>query len=416
MSEAGALPPLPAWFREGPVRRLLDVIGVAGDEARPVGGAVRNWLLGLDPGDVDIATTAEPGVVAARCREAGFKVVPTGIAHGTVTVVVEGTGFEVTTLREDVATDGRHAVVRFGRDWRSDAARRDFTFNAMSLTAEGALFDPFGGRADLARGIVRFIGEAFARVREDRLRILRLFRFHATYGAGALDGEARAAAIAERAGVADLSRERVRMELMKLLVAPRAAEGAQAMADCGLLDRILGGVPMAATVQRLAAIEASLGLAAYPVRRMGALAVLTREDAIRLRERLALSNAEFRRLEGIGHGWRQPDPAAGAIAAKALLAATGPRGYGDRAMVGFARSGAPTDDAGWSQLLTLPDRWKAPSLPVSGDDLMRRGVAAGPAVGRVLSAVRELWIAADFPTDRASVEAITAAALAAERG
>ncbi|MCZ8316442.1 CCA tRNA nucleotidyltransferase [Phreatobacter sp.] len=415
MSEA-PLPPLPAWFADGPVRRLIDVIGIEGDEARPVGGAVRNWLIGSSSGDVDIATTALPAVVAARCGKAGFKVVPTGIDHGTVTVVVDGTGFEVTTLREDVATDGRRAVVRFGHDWLKDAARRDFTFNAMSLTAEGALFDPFGGREDLARGRVRFIGEAIARVREDRLRILRLFRFHATYGAGALDAEARAAAIAERAGVADLSRERVRAELMKLLVAPRAGAGAQAMADCGLLDRILGGVPMAASVQRLSAIEAATGLPADPVRRMGALAVLTCEDAVRLRDRLALSNAEFRRLEGIGHGWRQADPAAGPIAAKALLAATGPRGYGDRAMVGFARSGAPADDAAWLQLLTLPERWKAPSLPVSGDDLMRRGLPAGPPVGRVLASVRERWIAADFPMDRASVEAITAAALAEERG
>jgi len=416
MSVAETLPPLPAWFTEGPVRRLIDVIGRERDEARPVGGAVRNWLLGFGPGDVDIATTAAPGVVAARCRAAGFKVVPTGIDHGTVTIVLDGTGFEVTTLREDVETDGRHAVVRFGRDWLKDAARRDFTFNAMSLTAEGVLFDPFGGRVDLARGRVRFIGEAVARVREDRLRILRLFRFHATYGVGALDAEARAAAISERAGVADLSRERVRAELMKLLVAPRASAGAQAMADCGLLDRILGGVPMAASLARLAAIEAAMGQAPDPVRRMGALAVLTREDAIRLRERLALSNAEFRRLEGIGHGWRQADPAAGPLAAKALLAATGPRGYGDRAMIGFARSGAPANDEAWSQLVTLPDRWKAPTLPVSGDDLMRRGLSAGPAVGRVLAAVRERWIAADFPTDRASVDAITFAALAAERG
>lgn len=412
MSRAVPSPPLPNWFATGPVRRLLDVIGVDGDEARPVGGAVRNWLIGLDPGDVDIATTAEPGVVAARCRGAGFKVVPTGIAHGTVTVVVDGTGFEVTTLREDVATDGRHAVVRFGRDWRSDAARRDFTINAMSLTAEGVLFDPFGGRDDLTRGIVRFIGDARARVREDRLRILRLFRFHATYGAGALDGEARAAAITERAGVADLSRERVRAELMKLLIAPRAAEGAQVMADCGLLDRILGGVPMAATLQRLAAIEAAMGLAADPVQRMGALAVLTREDAARLRERLALSNEEFRRLDGIGHGWRQADPAAGPLAAKALLAATGPRAYRDRTLVGFARSGAAPGDTAWAGCVALPDRWKAPSLPVSGDDLMRRGVAAGPVLGEALAAIRTLWIAADFPMDRRSIEAITVEALA----
>jgi poly(A) polymerase len=325
-----ALPAPPDWLAAGAVPRLFGVIGVEGDTVRAVGGAVRNWLVGLPPGDVDLATTAAPGVVAARASRAGFKVVPTGIDHGTVTVVVEGTGYEVTTLREDIATDGRRAVVRFGRDWRADAARRDFTINAMSLSAEGELFDYFGGRDDLAAGRVRFIGDALERVREDRLRILRLFRFHATYARGEIDRHALAAAIAERDGLADLSRERLRAEILKLVVAPRAGATCQAMADCGILGRILGGVTTAAGLDRLAAIETALAIDPDPVQRLGLLAVLTREDALRLRERLALSNAEFRRLDGIGHGWRidpgrgrRPPPSSSSTRSARAVSGTG---------------------------------------------------------------------------------------------
>jgi poly(A) polymerase len=406
-----ALPAAPDWLAAGAVPRLVGVIGVEGDTVRAVGGAVRNWLVGLPPGDVDLATTAEPGVVAARASRAGFKVVPTGIDHGTVTVVAEGIGYEVTTLREDIATDGRRAVVRFGRDWQADAARRDFTINAMSLSAEGELFDYFGGRDDLAAGRVRFIGDALARVREDRLRILRLFRFHATYARGEIDRDALAASIAEREGLADLSRERLRAEIMKLVVAPRAGATCQAMADCGLLGRVVGGVTTSAGIDRLAAVEKALAIAPDPVQRLALLAVLTREDALRLRERLALSNAEFRRLDGIGHGWRI-DPEAGTAAAKRLLYAVGPRGFRDRVLVGFARSGAPADDPAWRDLVGLPDRWAAPHFPVSGEELQRRGLTPGPRIGAVLADIRERWMAADFPVGRAAVGALVDQALA----
>lgn len=410
-----ALPPLPDWLAAGHVPQLIRAIGVEGDAVRVVGGAVRNWLIGLSPGDIDLATTAEPGLVAARAGGAGFKVVPTGIAHGTVTIVVDGTGYEVTTLRQDIATDGRRAVVRFGRDWEADAARRDFTINAMSLSAAGELFDYFGGRRDLADGKVRFIGEALMRVREDRLRILRLFRFHATYARGAVDRAALSACIAEREGLADLSRERLRAEIMKLVVAPRAGATLQAMADCGLLGQVLGGVPMVAGLDRLVALESALAMAADPVQRLASLAILTREDALRLRERLALSNAEFRRLDGIGHGWRL-DPAAGLAAAKQLLYAVGPRGFRDRVLVGFARSATDPADAAWRALLALPERWTAPHFPVSGEDLQRRGLAAGPELGTVLSLIRARWMAADFPVAPDRVAALVDEVLGEGRG
>jgi poly(A) polymerase len=397
-----ALPDLPGWFREGPVRALLDALERSGEEARPIGGAVRNWLAGRAEGDIDIATTALPGAVSRIAGELGFKVVPTGIDHGTVTVVADGVGHEVTTLRADIETDGRRAVVSFGRDWREDAARRDFTINAMSLGADGRLHDYFGGRGDLADGLVRFIGEPRARIREDRLRILRFFRFHAQFGRGEPDASGLSACIAERDGLADLSRERIRAELLKTVTSAGAAGVLQAMADAGLLDRLTGGVAVPATVGRLAAIEVAAAIEASAARRLGALAVLVREDAERLRARLALSNEEYRRLDAIGSGWRAIDPALGEAAGKIALFGAGPRAFLDRAMVAFARSAAPPDAPDWLALLTLPQRWKAPSLPVSGEDLMRAGLGEGPEIGVALAWIRQAWIEAGFPTGAAT--------------
>ncbi|MBN8938519.1 MAG: CCA tRNA nucleotidyltransferase [Rhizobiales bacterium] len=397
---------LPDWFDQGPAARLLAVLNAGAEEARPVGGAVRNALIGLPPGDVDIATTALPDAVVRTVAAAGFKSVPTGIAHGTVTVVVEGRGFEVTTLREDVGTDGRRATVRFGRDWQADASRRDFTINAMSLTPDGLLHDYFGGAADLAAGRVRFIGDPVRRIREDRLRILRFFRFHASFATGEPDAAALAACIVEREGLGELSRERLRMEMMKLVIAAQAGPTLQVMADAGLLGSLIGGVPLCRGLDRLADIERRLGLEAEAPRRLGALAVLVREDADRLRERLALSNEEYRRLDGIGHGWHGLDPADGELLAKAALFAAGPRGYRDRALVAFARSGAAPDDAGWLALASLAERWKAPAFPISGNDLVARGIPAGPELGSTLAKLRQAWIAADFPTSNSAISSL----------
>jgi poly(A) polymerase len=397
-----ALPDLPGWLSEGPVRGLIDALEASGEEARPIGGAVRNWLVGRPDGDIDIATTALPGAVSVVARELGFKVVPTGIDHGTVTVVADGVGYEVTTLRADVETDGRRAVVRFGRDWREDAARRDFTINAMSLGANGQLHDYFGGRKDLAAGLVRFIGEPLARIREDRLRILRFFRFHAQFGRGEPDAEGLSACIAERDGLADLSRERIRAELLKMLTSEGAADVLQVMADAGLLHRLTGGVAVPSTLRRLAAIEATAGVEASAARRLGALAVLVREDAERLRARLALSNEEYRRLDAIGSGWHGIDPARGEPAGRIALFRVGPRAFLDRALVAFARSAAPINRPDWLALLTLPQRWKAPSLPVSGEDLMRAGLAEGPGIGTALAWIRQAWMEAGFPVGAAT--------------
>ncbi|MFL5128358.1 MAG: CCA tRNA nucleotidyltransferase, partial [Microvirga sp.] len=278
------------------LRRLIAALDGDGEETRIVGGAVRNALLGRPVADVDLATTATPDTVAARAKAAGFKPVPTGIAHGTVTVVADGAPYEVTTLREDVETHGRRATVRFGRDFRADAQRRDFTINALSVGADGTVHDYVGGLADLEAHRVVFIGEPAARIREDYLRILRFFRFHAAYGEGPLDPAGFSAALAERSGLAMLSRERVRAELLKLLAARRAVEVVQALADSGFAQRFLGGVVEIGRFARAVGFEHEEGGHPDPVHRLAALAVMVAEDADRLRDLLRLSGAEHARL------------------------------------------------------------------------------------------------------------------------
>ena len=228
------------WLKSGAAARVLALLNGDGEEARVVGGAVRNVLLKIPTGDIDIATTALPDEVVRRAKAAGIKCVPTGIDHGTVTLVVESHPFEVTTLREDTETFGRKAKVAFGRDWVRDAERRDFTINGLSVDAGGIVHDHVGGLADIEVKRVRFIGDAKARIAEDYLRILRFFRMHAAYGAGEPDRAGYLACIDGRAGLSSLSAERVRMEMLKLLIAEGAAVAVQAMADAGLLLPIFG--------------------------------------------------------------------------------------------------------------------------------------------------------------------------------
>src|SRR5947208_4793620 len=240
MNEARVLADVP-WLTSGPAGRVLDVLNGNGEEARVVGGAVRNALLKIPLGDIDIATTALPDEVVRRAKAAGIKSVPTGIEHGTVTLVVERHPFEVTSLREDTETYGRKAKVAFGRDWVRDAERRDFTINGLSVDADGVVHDYVGGLADITERRVRFIGNPIERITEDYLRILRFFRIHAAYGAGVPDRASYLACIGGRAGLTTLSAERVRMEMLKLMVAPGVAGAIVAMAERGLLQQIIGG-------------------------------------------------------------------------------------------------------------------------------------------------------------------------------
>jgi poly(A) polymerase len=394
-----------AWLRHGPLAQLLAVLNRDGEEARAIGGAVRNALIGHAPGDIDVATTAMPDEVTRRVQAAGFKAVPTGIAHGTVTVVIEGHPFEVTTLREDVETFGRKATVRFGRDWKADAERRDFTINALSVTADGVVHDYVDGLADLSARRVRFIGDPATRIAEDYLRILRFFRFHAGYGEGHPDAAGLHAVIQARDGLERLSRERVRMELMKLLVTQHAVPTLAVMAEAGLLGMVLGGVPLLASFRNMAKLEAALGLAPDPVRRLGALAVLVTEDAERLWQRLRLTNVEHERLTAMGDAWWRIAPTLGAHGARVLLHRLG-EFYVDRVLLAWSRSDANVADAAWRDLAALPSIWTPPELPFKAADLIERGVPKGPALGAALRAAEDAWIAADFPGDSQAIAAI----------
>ncbi|MGH6878125.1 MAG: CCA tRNA nucleotidyltransferase, partial [Rhizomicrobium sp.] len=260
------------WMRAEETRAVMAALTSAGGAARFVGGAVRNALLGREVGDVDIATPLLPEEVARRLEAAHIVAVPTGIEHGTITAVVDGKGFEVTTLRRDVTTDGRRAVVAFSDSWAEDARRRDFTINALYAAPDGELFDYTGGLDDLAAARVRFIGDPVARIREDYLRILRLFRFQAWYGKGEIDEDALHAATAERAGLQRLSGERVQKELLRLLAAEQPCPPLRAMAAAGILDEIIPHAGRLDTLERLAAIDAANFFAADPMLRLAALA------------------------------------------------------------------------------------------------------------------------------------------------
>ena len=386
-----------SWLKDKPLAQVLHLLARDGEEARVVGGAVRNALLGVPRGDIDIATTAMPEEVIRRAEAAGFKAVPTGIAHGTITVVAHGMPLEVTTLREDVETFGRHATVAFGRDWSQDAARRDFTMNALSVDARGVVFDYVGGLADLDQRRIRFIGDPHQRIREDYLRILRFFRFHASYGTGAPNAAGLAACIAERAGLDQLSRERVRMELLKLMIAPEVVPVTTVMADAGLLISLLGGVPLVASLANMTIIEAATGLPPDPIRRLGALALMVTEDASRLLQKLRLANGEYDRLESMVDAWWKVRPQIDDAAARVLLYRIKADNFIDRVLFAWARSGEPASDARWQALATLPQRWTPPVFPLKAADFLARGIERGPALGAALRRAEEDWIASDFP-------------------
>jgi poly(A) polymerase len=404
MSEARVLDDAP-WLRSGPTARVLELLNGNGEESRVVGGAVRNALLKIPTGDIDIATTALPAEVIRRAKAAGIKSVPTGIDHGTVTLVVDAQPFEVTTLREDTETFGRKAKVAFGRDWVVDAERRDFTINGLSVDAAGVVHDHVGGLDDIAARRVRFIGDPDQRLAEDYLRILRFFRIHAVFGAGEPDRIGFLACIRARAGLATLSAERVRMEMMKLMVAEGAVGAIGAMVEGGLLLPIFGGVAYNGPLAMMIAAERLLELKPDAVRRLGALAVAVTEDARRVAMRLRLSKAETKALDSMGHRWWRLAGMDEATARRRLYRLGDDR-YRDRLMLAWARAGGNMNSAQWPELATLPERWRAPKFPLKAADFIARGIAEGPALGQVLALAEDAWLAADFPLDESALNAI----------
>src|SRR6202171_3369876 len=345
MSDARVLDDAP-WLKSGPTARVLQLLDSNGGEARVVGGAFRNALLKIPTGDIDIATTAIPDEVIRRAKAAGIKSVPTVIDHGTVTLVVDSQPFEVTTLREDIETFGRKAKGAFGRDWIRDAQRRDFTINGLSVDLGGTVHDHVGGLEDIAAKRVRFIGDPDRRIAEDYLRILRFFRIHAAFGAGEPDRAGYLACIRARAGLATLSAERVRMEMLKLMIAKGAAGAVTAMADGGLLLPIFGGVAYTGPLRAMVSAEGALGWKPDAIRRLGALAVAVTEDAKRVATRLRLTNAETKALDSMGHRWWRLAGMDEATARRRLYRLGADR-YRDRLMLAWARAGGGADGAPW---------------------------------------------------------------------
>ncbi len=392
--------------------RALQALNGGNAETRVVGGAVRDLALGLRPGDFDLATTATPDEVVRRAAAAGFKVAPTGLAHGTVSLIMGGQVLETTTLREDVETDGRHAKVAFGQDFLADARRRDFTINALSVDAHGRIHDRLGGLDDLAAGRVQFIGDADARIREDYLRILRFFRFSARFSEGALDRAGLSACVRHRSDLGRLSRERVRAECLKLLVAPHAGAVARAMGERGILGELFGFADPA-RLERAIAIETGGGLAPDGLLRLAALCVIVEEDAERLVQRLRLSNAEGERLVGAASALARLHGLAAAPAAEGLrrlMFAFGRRGASDALLLAQAEAPANADGAGFARARRFLSETPAPNSPVSGKDILALGIAAGPRVGEVLQDFERLWVEAGFPSDDVSVERLVRAA------
>ncbi len=395
MSEAGAR--LAALLARPPVARLLDALNREGEETRIVGGAVRNALLGFPPSDIDFATTALPGTARALAETAGLRVVPTGVEHGTLTILVAGEPFEVTTLREDVETDGRRAKVRFGRDFEADARRRDFTINALTLGADGTLHDAVGGVADLEARRVRFIGDPARRIAEDYLRILRFFRFHAQYGEGPLDRPGFDAAVRASDELRRLSRERVRTEFLKLLGAPRAVEVTGEVAGTGILARLLGIVGEPGRLARVAARTAE------PVRALAAYAVQVEEDAARLGEALRLSNEEEARLAAYARAvaaLRSAPAPVDAVAIRRLVVEHGMRALDDALAATWTEPRpvlAPDALPAFERFVTGAD--PVPLMPLRGADLRALGVPPGPFLGQRLAAARRAWLEGGCRTD-----------------
>lgn len=389
------LPPA-AWTGREDLAALVTALDPQGEgNCRWVGGVVRDTILGLSPKDVDMATTLLPEETVARLGQAGIKAVPTGIAHGTVTAVLAGGTVEITTLRRDVSTDGRHATVAFSTDWRDDAARRDFTINALYADPRTReVFDYHGGLADLAARRVRFIGDARERIREDYLRILRYFRFQARFGSLPADAAAEQAVAELAAGMKGLSRERVGWEMMNLLGLSDPAPTVRRMAELGVLEQVLpeAGSEGLAVLAALIANERAAGVQAVALRRLAALLPPDPPLAEQVAARLRLSVAQRKRLASAAAR------KAGEADGRALAYRLGIEEARDRLLIGG------------SSVAAL-EGWTVPIFPLKGGAIVARGITAGPEVARLLRAVEDRWISEGFPDD-ARVSAILDEALA----
>lgn len=401
------LPDAP-WLHDAALMRVVDALKVDGQPPRVVGGAVRDALLGIEVADVDLATPLEPLEVSRRLEGAKIKAVPTGIDHGTVTAVADGRTFEITTLRRDVSTDGRRATVEFATDWVEDAARRDFTINALYADPETReIFDYFGGLADLADHHVRFIGDAEQRIAEDHLRILRLFRFHARFGKGAIDAEALAAAAKHSSKLMALSRERIADELRKLLSVTNPAQAVQAMLDAGIFNPFLPEIAPDAGQKLARLVEREIAVAATPsvARRLSAVLPNDTSSVEKIAARMKLSNRLRTDLIQLAahHG--------STLSARQLAYSIGIENARDLVLLNF------TEDRWRDEVVSLQG-WDVPEFPIKGGDLIQKGLRAGPVVAKTLQAAEKQWITELFPAASRAAEIadqLVADALRAER-
>ncbi|TSE12936.1 CCA tRNA nucleotidyltransferase [Mesorhizobium intechi] len=410
------------WLADKYLQRLLATLAEGGEEARVAGGAVRNALMGEPVSDVDVATTCLPQEIIRRADTEGFKPVPTGIEHGTVTVVAGGKPYEVTTLRADVETDGRRAKVSFGRDWKLDAERRDFTINALYADADGSVLDLVGGIADIEARRLRFIGDAEARIREDYLRILRFFRFFAWYGEGRPDAEGLKACARLKDGLAQLSAERVWSELKKLLSASDPSRALLWMRQAGVLTAALPesekwGID---AIHGLTKAEKDLGWAADPMLRLEAIVPPDVARMKTLAERLRFSTAESDRLRCWALSTAvEPKTTEGELAKR--LYRGDRQGFVDRLRLALAAArvravednNALLEAGGFSRLLAFALKWEKPVFPLKGADLTALGATPGPKLGEILKNLEAEWIEAGFAPDRGALLERAAKALEA---
>lgn len=389
MQVARKIAPAP-WMADAESATVMAALnaGAAIPQALFVGGCVRNELMGLPVGDIDIATRLTPPQVTERLEKAGIKPIPTGIDHGTVTGVTKNRSFEITTLRRDVETDGRHAVIAYTGDWAEDAARRDFTINTLLADGQGNIYDPTGkGLADLAARRVVFVGEPSQRIAEDYLRILRFFRFYACYGSGEPDSATLVACAAMAGKISTLSRERITQEFLKILATPNAAAILDLMFGAAILADLPGDGYDPAISARLIALQERHGLP-HTITRLAALA----PGQAALQKYLALSNAQKKTLEQVGVvAAAITRVSAGDI--RKLIYLHGQDIAGQAILLHLARSSAEAD-------ISLIKAWQPPQLPLKGDDLIAAGISPGPALGEALRQVESWWIDRDFTPDR----------------
>jgi len=376
------------WRDRQGLRRIVAALNGDGGAVKIVGGAVRDTLLGLPVTDIDLATPLLPGEVTRRLEAADIKVIPTGIAHGTVTAIASGDHHEITTLRHDVETDGRRATIAFADDWRDDAARRDFTINALYADPDtGTVDDWFGGLADLKAGRVAFIGDAATRIAEDHLRILRFYRFAARFGRGELDAASHAAVVTARQSLKSLSRERIADELTKILAFPDPRAIVGQMAADGIFEVLLPELDagFAAAFDRLVANEQAAAVAVAPLRRLAALLPADAAIGEQVASRLRLSTRQRKYLAALGG--RRAD---NARPVRQLAHAIGVDAARDVHLLAG-------DVASASAAVEALSGWTVPEMPLKGGDIVARGIAAGPEVARILKAVEAEWVAEDFP-------------------